>query len=80
MRQGSSVEQQIIDLFSQLQQLVRRPTWSFQLEEVRILLTELVTCWDQYRRSSDDGDQRLLKGPQQAESAMHQSTVRHDHR
>ena len=59
MRHAISVEQQIIDLFSQLQQLVRRPTWSFQVEKIRILLTQLVACWDQYRRSGDCDDQRL---------------------
>ena len=79
MSQAISVEQQIIDLFSQLQRLVRRPTWSFQLEEIRTLLTELVACWDQYRRSGDCDDQHLLECPRCAESAQHRSPVRPDH-
>ena len=80
MRQAISVEQQIIDRLSQLQRLVRRPTWSFQLEEIRVLLNELVACWDQYRRSGERNDQCLLEDPRCAESVEHRSPVRPDHR
>lgn len=53
VRQAIGMEQQSIDLLSQLQALVRRPTWSLQLEEIRLLLAELVACWDLYRRGGD---------------------------
>jgi hypothetical protein len=78
MRQAISVERQIVDLFSQLQQLVGRPTWSFQLEEVRTLVTELAACWDQYRRSGGSDDRRPLADPRCAESAEHRPPVRPD--
>jgi hypothetical protein len=76
MRQAISVERQIVDLFSQLQQLVGRPTWSFQLEEVRTLVTELAACWDQYRRSGGCDDRHPLADPRGDESAAHRPPVR----
>ena len=60
MRMAMNEEQQIIEILSQLQLLVRRPTWSFQLEEIHLLLAELATCWDQYRRG-DKGDDRRVQ-------------------
>jgi hypothetical protein len=60
MRMAMSAEQQIIELLSQLQTLVRRPTWSFRLEEIHLLLAELAACWDLYRRG-DNGDDRRLQ-------------------
>jgi hypothetical protein len=75
MRQAISVEQQIIDLFGELQRLVCRPTWSFQLEEIRILLAELVACWDLYR-SCGDGDAHPLVGPRFVDAAGQHSPER----
>jgi hypothetical protein len=62
MHQAISTEQQIIELLSQLQCLVRRPTWSFQLEEICTLVAELSACWDLYRRGRDtDGVGRSVE-------------------
>jgi hypothetical protein len=38
------------DLVSQLQLLVKRPTFSFLLDEVRTMIAELAACWDCYRQ------------------------------
>ena len=79
MRQGMSVEQQIINLLSQLQGLVRRPTWSFQLEEIGTLITELAACWELYRRGGDGDDQLLPEGHRRAESARYWAPPFHPH-
>jgi len=79
MRQAISVEHQIVDLFTQLQRLIQHPTWSFQLEEIRTLVSELAACWEQYRRSGGCDDQRPLGEPGSVESAEHRSLGRPDH-
>jgi hypothetical protein len=79
MRQGMSVEQQIIDLLNQLQRLVRPPTWSFQLEEIGTLVAELAACWDLYRRGGDCDDQLPREGHRCAESAEYWAPPFHPH-
>jgi hypothetical protein len=78
MRQAISVEHQIVDLFSQLQRLVRHPTWSFQLEEIRTLVTELAACWEEYRRSGGCDDRRPPEEPGCVEAAEHRALGRPD--
>jgi hypothetical protein len=50
MRRAADLEQRMTGLLSQLQLLVRRPTFSFRLAEVTGMLAELAACWDVYRR------------------------------
>jgi hypothetical protein len=76
MRQAINTEQQIIDLLSQLELVVRRPSWSVQLEEIRTLLAQLVIHWDTYRRGDDCDDQRLREGARSAKSAEHRAHMR----
>jgi hypothetical protein len=55
-------EQQMTDLLTQLELLVRGPTFSFRLDEMRTIVGELVTCWGLYRRRAGAGDARA-RGP-----------------
>lgn len=56
-------EQQMTNLLTPLQLLVRGPMFSFRLDEVRAILAELVTCWDLYRRRGMAGHARPLGLP-----------------
>jgi hypothetical protein len=50
MQRAPDVEQRMTQLLSELQLLVRKPTFSFRLDEIRGILAELAACWDVYRR------------------------------
>jgi hypothetical protein len=49
MQRAPDVEQRMTELLSQLQLLVRKPTFSFRLDEIRGILAELAACGDVYR-------------------------------
>jgi hypothetical protein len=56
-------EQQMTKLLTHLQLLVRGPTLSFRLDEMRTIVAELMTCWGLYRRRDGAGDARSLGLP-----------------
>jgi hypothetical protein len=57
------LEQQMSELLSRLQLFVKRPTFSFRLDEIRATVADLVTCWTRYRRGDGEGDTRPLGLP-----------------
>jgi hypothetical protein len=60
MSRETPLEQRITDLLSQLMLSVKRPTFSFRVDEIRAIAAELVTCWARYRQGRAEGHARPL--------------------
>jgi hypothetical protein len=63
MSRKTPLEQRITELLSQLQLFVKKPTFSFHLDEMRAIVAELVMCWARYRRGNSEGYTRPLDLP-----------------
>jgi hypothetical protein len=63
MSRETPLEQRITDLLSQLMLSVKRPTFSFRVDEIRAIAAELVSCWARYRQGSGAGHPRPLGLP-----------------
>ena len=48
--EGLTMEHQIDQLLGRLQGTVREPTFSYRLEEIRAIVSQLAECWTRYRR------------------------------
>jgi hypothetical protein len=47
--EGLTMEHQIDQLLGRLQGMVRDPTFSYRLEEIRAIVIQLAECWTRYR-------------------------------
>jgi hypothetical protein len=47
---GRTPEQQMTHLLCHLERTVRRPTFSYRLEEIHAIVVEIEECWAMYRR------------------------------
>lgn len=48
--EGRTPEQQMTDLLYHLERTVRRPTFSYRLEEIDAIVVRLKACWTMYQR------------------------------
>ena len=51
---GLAMAYQIDQLLSRLQGTVREPSFSYRLEEIRVLVVQLVECWTRYQRGEEE--------------------------
>jgi hypothetical protein len=58
MSRETPLEQRITDLLSQLMLSVKRPTFSFRVDEIHAIAAELVTCWARYRQGRGEDQTR----------------------
>lgn len=63
MNRETPLEQRITDLLNQLMRSIKRPAFSFRVDEIRAIAAELVTCWARYRQGSGEGYTRPLDLP-----------------
>jgi hypothetical protein len=63
MSRETPLEQRITDLLSELTLSVKRPTFSFRVDEICAIAAELVSCWTRYRQESGEDYTRPLDLP-----------------